>query len=82
MENKLIKINGTILVTDRDRAGDIIQIAIEDDNLQRYLILNSKLSKKLYQLVNKRITAYAEVVDEYLNGKPIIRLINFSKENQ
>lgn len=79
MENKVITINGTILVTERDRAGDIIQVAIEDDNLQRYIILNSIPYTDLYKLVNKRITAYVEVVDEVLNGKPIVKLISYSK---
>ena len=58
------EIYGTVLANERDRSGDIIQIAVEDDNFQKYLVLNSKLARQLFDFVNERLFVYGQIVDE------------------
>lgn len=82
MKQTAMEIHGTIIAMERDRAGDVIQVAIEDDNMQRYLILGSDQSSRLFPFVNQRIVVHASIVEEDLKGRPIVRLIDFSKENQ
>jgi hypothetical protein len=81
MKRNVKEIHGTILATERDRSGDIIQVAVEDDNFQKFLILNSYLCKKLFRFVNERMIIYGEIVDEDIKGYPIISLSGFIRED-
>ena len=74
------EIYGTVLANERDRSGDIIQIAVEDDNFQKYLVLNSKLARQLFDFVNERLFVYGQIVDEDVNGHPILSLSGFIRE--
>jgi hypothetical protein len=80
MGQSIREIHGTILATEKDRSGDIIQVAVEDDNLQKYLVLNSYLGKKLFRFVNERMVVFGEVVDDDFKGCPIINLSGFIRE--
>ena len=66
-----MKINGFVTPFEKDKSGNVIQVAIEDEVLNKYVVVNDKKSNGLFKQVNREVTLSGEIVDYDSSERPI-----------
>ena len=59
-----VKIIGEIIVSDKDKGGHVMEVVIETEDFERFVVINNKIGKSLYHHLNKKIKAKGIVIGE------------------
>ena len=68
-----IEIDGVVIPTQWDKRGNIIQVAIQSDNFERYLV-DGEYAHELIRNIDHNIRISGIIVGEDLVGDKIIRI--------
>ena len=74
---KGIEITGVILATDFDRHGQILEIALETDDFQKYIIHPDVKGKSLIENVLNRVVIRGVISGRNEEGNSILQVRNF-----
>ena len=72
-----IKITGYVTSTDRDKRGNVVQVAIETEDFEKYIVAENKVGRKLFDFINKKVKVNGFIAGQYLNGREIIFINNY-----
>jgi hypothetical protein len=71
-KDDLINVSGYIRVEDRDKSGNIIQVALETDEMEKFIIYSNDESNELINFVDKRVLVTGSILNQdYLDYKLI-----------
>ncbi len=70
--NRKIVINGFIASMEKDKRGNVLQVAIEADDFTRYIIANDLFGLELFEHLNERVSVKGVITGEDLNDNKII----------
>ncbi len=79
------EISGFLLVSDYDRRGNIIELMIETEHFDRYIIAPDKTGRKLWAFLNQKIKLTGRVTGENLKGAKVFQVESYemlSTQNQ
>lgn len=77
-DKKEVTITGVPLVTDYNRHGKILEIVIETEDFQQYIIYRNAVCDKLYNHISKVVTANGVIIGKNSSGNPILELTKFT----
>ncbi|MBC8180096.1 hypothetical protein H8E88_03130 [candidate division KSB1 bacterium] len=72
-----VKITGYVTSTDRDKQGNVVQVAIETEDFVRYVIAENQVARKLFDFINKKVKVNGFISGQYLDGREIIFINNY-----
>ena len=75
--NKLFEITGVILATDFDRHGQILEIALETDDFQKYIIHPDIKGKSLIENILNRVFIQGVILGRNEEGNSILQVRNY-----
>lgn len=75
--NKPIEITGVILATDFDRHGQILEIALETDDFQKYIIHPDIKGKSLIENILNRVIIQGVISGRNEEGNYILQVRNY-----
>lgn len=70
-------VEGTVLVSDKDKSGHIIRVLIETDLFERYIVNNDDQGVKLMEQLNKHVKATGVIENKQLNGDKVFTISGF-----
>lgn len=73
----VIKIKGVITVSNKDKSDHVIEVAIESDDFEKYIVANNKISKSLFDLIEKKVKVRGQVTGENMFGDQIIKINDY-----
>lgn len=76
-QNSNIALTGYLTVSDRDKSGNILQVAIDSDEFISYIIETDQTAQLLFSLVDKRLNIKGEIIGENEKGNPIIKVSEY-----
>lgn len=68
-----IEINGVVIPTQWDKRGNIIQVAIQSDSFERYLV-DGEYTDELMRNIDHNIQINGTIIGEDLVGHKIIKI--------
>ena len=72
-ENKnRVHITGYVTSTDRDKQGNVIQVSIETEDFEKYVVAENKAERKLLDFINKKVKVNGFIAGQYLDGREVI----------
>jgi hypothetical protein len=75
---KIITLNGVITMTESDRKNKPLEIAIETDDFQTYVITCKNKGKELFNYISEKATLQCELEGKNYYGHPIITILEYS----
>lgn len=76
MENiqnrKLREIMGNIRPNQRDKSGNVVQLFLETEDFERYIIDDSQIGDSIFEHINSRVILKGYVAGEFFDGREII----------
>ncbi|MFH1942197.1 MAG: hypothetical protein ABIL68_08825 [bacterium] len=69
-----VKITGRILPTDVNRHGRPIEICIETETFDRYIVSSGQKGKELFNFVFSDVMVEGTIVSENVLGDPVIKI--------
>lgn len=79
--NETVEINGFVLISDYDRRGNIVELMIETEYLDKYIITPDVISRKLLPFLNRKLRLRGIVTGENVRGKKVIRVKSYKLLN-
>ena len=67
-----MKISGFVTAMERDKSGNVLQVALEDDQFSKYVIVIDKKNNELLKHLNKKVLVSADIIDYDFNERPIL----------
>lgn len=72
-----IKITGFILATEFSRNGKVMEIALETDDFQQYIIMANHKGKELFDLIYCNVTVRGVLTGKDAHENKIIKIENY-----
>jgi hypothetical protein len=72
-----IAIEGYISVCDRDKSGNVYQIAVDTSDFRKFIIHNDSMGKHMCQHIQKQVKITGRIIGEYIQGTPIIQVLGY-----
>jgi hypothetical protein len=72
-----VVLTGFILATDFNRRGKVLEVALETEDFQKYIITPNHKGKELFDLLYSKITVYGFITGEDINGDSIIKIDDY-----
>ena len=74
---EIIRLKGTIIITEYDRRGNPLEIGMETDDFQTYIVTCKERGNELFKYIAKKV-----ILDCYLEGKsyfgsPLISVMDY-----
>jgi len=76
-----MKITGFISPMEKDKSGNILQVAVEDDQFNKYIVTIDKKNSDLLKFINKNVILSADIIDYDYNERPILNVIKITPLN-
>ena len=73
----LIEITGSILATDVDRRGKVLEVVLETDDFRQYIIDQDPKGKELYNLLYSSVIVRGSVIGKDEHGKQILKVDSY-----
>jgi hypothetical protein len=77
-----MKISGFITPMEKDKSGNILRVAVEDDQFNKYVVVIDKKNSELLKFINKNVVLSADVIDYDYNERPILNVKKVIPLNQ
>jgi len=77
MKSPQVKINGFIASKDRDQRGNLVQVSIETDKFERYIVNDDDRGRELFDFINQDIEVRGRVIGEDIDGNKIISISKY-----
>ena len=74
---RFVKIIGEITVFDKDKSGHIIEVAIESEDFEKYIVVCDVKCKPLLELVQKKIKAKGILTGENIFGNQLFEISEY-----
>lgn len=72
--NRSITVTGVVTPSDWDKHNNVVQVAIETDYFQKYIVAEEMVGKELMQLIDASVSVQGVIDGEDFYGNPIIIL--------
>lgn len=69
---------GYVIINEKDRRGNIVQIALETEDFQKFIVGDNIAARKLLNLINSKICVEGYIAEKSYDGQEIIFVKNFS----
>ena len=79
--NNMVDLNGVIIVTESDRWGKPLEIAVETDDFQTYIITGKQKGKELFKHISKRLSLSCQLEGKNYYGHSIVSVFNYNLTN-
>lgn len=76
-KNVSTKIIGKINANDYDKGGNVVQVSIETENFEKYIIGDKNKGKELLKLIDKIVKVNGYIGGEYYDGSEILYVKNY-----
>jgi len=74
---EIVRLKGTIIVTESDRRGKPLEIGIETDDFQTYIVTCRKLGKELFNHIAQKVTLDCQLEGQSYFGNPMISVLGY-----
>lgn len=71
---KWVTITGYILATDFTRRGKVLEISLETEDFQQYVITPNHKGKELFDLLYSKVTVHGVILGKDVHGNKIIKI--------
>lgn len=71
-KNVSIKIIGKVKVNDYDKGGNVVQVSLETEDFEKYIIGDNNKGKELLKLIDKKVKVNGYIRGEYYDGSEIL----------
>ena len=75
--NQWVTITGFILATDFNRHGKVVEVAVETDDFNQYIVTTDRKGKELFGLLYSRVTIHGIVSSEDAHGNAIVTIEDY-----
>ncbi|MDZ7263613.1 MAG: hypothetical protein ONB16_03450 [candidate division KSB1 bacterium] len=72
-----IKIAGVVAPKERDKRGNLIQVSIDTDRFERYIIADDAMGQELFDYLNADVEIEGRVVGEDIDGYKVISVMRY-----
>ena len=72
--NNQVKVVGYITSSDWDKHGNVIEITLETENFEKYLIADNEKGMELLDLIDETVKASGKITGEDINGNKILEV--------
>lgn len=69
-----IKITGYVTSVDHDKGNNVLQVAIETENFEHYIVADNRIGKELLNCVDQKVKVSGLIIGEYFDGSEIIHV--------
>jgi hypothetical protein len=73
-----IKITGYIIPIDWDKSGYVVQVSIETEDFDRYIVADNLSGRALFNYIDKKVEVLGHIIGEGLNGNEILSVNDFN----
>lgn len=73
----LVTITGFILATDFSRHGKVMEIVLETEDFQQYIVTATQKGKELFDLLYSKVTAHGFITGKDAYGNQIIKIEDY-----
>ena len=74
VRNELVQIDGFVVANDFDRHGHVLELVIETEDFQQYIIANTRIGRRLYDHLFERMSVRGRITGEDSRGIPILQV--------
>ncbi|MBN1783304.1 hypothetical protein JW948_19370 [bacterium] len=75
---EIVDLKGVITVTDSDRKGKPLEIGIETDDFQTFVITCRKRGTELFDHIARKVTLHCRLEGKNYYGNPLISILDYS----
>lgn len=75
---EIITLKGVITVTESDRKNKPLEIAVETDDFQTYVITCKKQGKELFNHISEKVTLQCQMEGKNYYGHRMITILEYS----
>lgn len=72
-----MKIAGVIAARERDKRGNLIQVSIDTDRFERYIIADDAKGRELLNYLNNDVEIEGKVIGEDIDGYKLISVVHY-----
>ena len=72
-----IQVTGYVICTERDKRGQIVEIAISTETFERFTVVPNKVAEGLYQYLDKGVKVKGFISGEDIMGNKLLTISNF-----
>ena len=72
-----VKIIGEITISDKDKSGNVMEVAIITEDFEKFVVTNDKIGKSLFYHVDKKIRVKGSVIGENIIEDQIIKISGY-----
>lgn len=72
-----VKITGYVTSTDWDKRGNVVQVTIETEDFERYVVAENKIGRELIDFINVKVKVNGFIAGQYLDGSDVIFIKNY-----
>jgi len=77
-----MKISGFVTAMEKDKSGNILQVAVEDEQFNKYVVVIDKKNSDLLKFINKNVLLSADIIDHDFNERPVLGVKKITPLNQ
>ncbi|MFC1568785.1 hypothetical protein ACFL4L_00995 [bacterium] len=74
---EIITLKGMIIITESDRKGYPLEIGVETDDFQTYIITCKKRGKELFSHIANKATLHCQLEGKSYFGNPLISILDY-----
>ena len=71
-KNLVTHIDGYIIPKNWDKSGNVVQVVIETDEFERYIVAENDQSRDLLNFINQRVRIKCHLTGEHFDGNQVI----------
>lgn len=72
---------GYIMAVEKDKRGNTLQVALETDNFDRFIIGGNKMGRELINYIFKKVKVKGHIAGEQFNGNEIFFVTHYKIMN-
>ena len=67
-----MRVSGFVTPLEKDKSGNVLQVALEDDDFNKYVIIIDKKNNELLKHINKKVIVSGDIMDYDFNERPVL----------
>jgi hypothetical protein len=77
----MLTITGSVIGTDFNRRGEVMEVAIEENNFNKYIVLRDIKGSELFEKMFSLVTVNCYIIGNDINNNPVIRIEDYKVNN-
>jgi hypothetical protein len=77
VEHGVVVVTGIVIPSERDSHGNVVEVAVETEDFETYVIAPADSNEGLFELVDEKVRVSGKVSGKDINDNPILAVDAF-----